>query len=89
MLCWYALHSKPRREFQVRENLTEREIDVYVTSIPVRRKRGETRRVSFPCYLFAHADLDTVGLWGTALHAGRSGRIHGWCNSSSGGRSRN
>jgi transcription antitermination factor NusG len=67
MQSWYALHTKPHKERQVEAVLTERGIEVYFPTMPAPRRRNRpAERAFFPCYLFAHADLDAVGLW--SLH---------------------
>lgn len=64
MLSWYALHAKPHKERQVAHFLSEREIQVYFPTVPAPRRRDrDAERAFFPCYLFARAELETVGLW--------------------------
>ncbi len=62
-LHWYALHTKPHREFQVADLLLSKEIEVFLPLIPTRHRRlGTVERPLFPCYLFARLDLDAQGL---------------------------
>ncbi len=64
MQHWYVLHAKPHKERQVESVLTQRGIEVYFPTVPApRRRHPRGARAFFPCYLFAHADLETVGLW--------------------------
>ncbi len=64
MQYWYALHTKPHKERQVEAILRERGIETYFPTVPVPRRRARSReRAFFSCYLFAHTDLDGVGLW--------------------------
>ena len=76
MLCWYALHAKPHKERQVESVLTERGIEVYFPTVPASRRRNRpAERAFFPCYLFAHADLDAVGLWTVHYTPGARGIV--------------
>lgn len=75
MLNWYALHSKPHRELQVQRILGERGIEVYLPAVTPTPCRGKSTRAFFPCYLFAHTDLDVVGLWGLHYAPGLRGVI--------------
>ncbi len=61
---WYALHAKPHKERQVAEHLRQNKLQVY---LPLARmysaaSPSAAERPFFPCYLFAKADLDTVGV---------------------------
>ena len=76
MLCWYALHAKPHKERQVESVLTARGIEVYFPAVPASRRRNRpAERAFFPCYLFAHADLDAVGLWTVHYTPGARGIV--------------
>jgi transcriptional antiterminator RfaH len=63
---WYALHTKPRQEEQVREQLENRGLEAYLPSLVVAaaRQRATTQRAKpfFPRYLFARLDLETIPL---------------------------
>ena len=62
---WYALHTKPRKEQQVRLYLESRGIETYLPTLKVASKRHprQTREEPFLArYLFAHLDLLTVPL---------------------------
>jgi transcription antitermination factor NusG len=64
---WYALHAKPHKERQAEAILNTRGIKTYFPTVPAPRQRHRSaERAFFPSYLFAHADLDLVGLW--SLH---------------------
>lgn len=64
MNSWHALRTKPHKERQVESFLKERGIEVYFPTIPAPRRSHSSRtRAFFPGYLFAHTDLDEVGLW--------------------------
>ena len=60
MLRWYVMHSKPRKEAFLREQLRINGIEVYLPSIPVKRSRVGKEKPFFPGYLFIHADLEKV-----------------------------
>lgn len=65
MLTWYALYTKPHSELQVERALAAKGIAAYLPALPAPRRAGRARmRPYFPCYLFAQADLDVVGLSG-------------------------
>lgn len=63
MECWYALYTKPRQEARVGEQLEAKGIECFVP-LYTERRRGEAPRSRplFPCYLFARADLERVGV---------------------------
>ncbi|MBI5651015.1 MAG: hypothetical protein HZC40_11325 [Chloroflexi bacterium] len=64
MQHWYTVHTKPRKERQVASYLAERGIEIFYPTLPAPRRRGRPdERPFFPCYLFARADIDQVGLW--------------------------
>ena len=62
MQYWYALHTKPRKERSLSENLSARDLETYLPLLP--RVHGGRRLASteplFPNYLFARFDLDTL-----------------------------
>lgn len=64
MKSWYALQSKPHKEFQVRASLTTRGLEVFLPSLTRTLPRTRTRieKPFFPNYLFVRADLQEVGL---------------------------
>lgn len=62
MLNWYALYTKPHKERQVEAVLAGRGIETYLPLAP-RSSQGARTQAFFPCYLFAHADLQLVGAW--------------------------
>lgn len=66
MLQWYLLNSKPYHELAVMNALRARGIDGYVPLWNPPTKRGQTckPRPFFPSYLFAHADLELIGISG-------------------------
>jgi transcription antitermination factor NusG len=64
MKCWHALHTKPHKERQVESFLNRLGVEVYFPTIPARRRSPSAQpRAFFPNYLFAHTDLDVLGLW--------------------------
>jgi transcriptional antiterminator RfaH len=64
MQHWYTLHAKPHKERQVEAVLAARGIEVYFPTVPApRRNNRAAQNAFFPCYLFAHVDLDVIGLW--------------------------
>ena len=67
MKRWYVLHTKPHKERQVAEHLRGlqgRNVEVYMPIVPAPRvnPRAARERPYFPCYLFARADLDEIGM---------------------------
>ncbi len=63
MLSWYVLHTKPRNEHQVETVLGADGIETYFPVLPAPRRAGRSPgRAFFPCYLFAHVDLEVVAL---------------------------
>ncbi len=63
MEAWYVIHTKPRHEQAVAEQLGRRGVEVFLPQY-TERKRGEAPRVQvlFPCYLFVRTELETVGI---------------------------
>lgn len=62
MEAWYTLYTKPRREQQVSEILSEKGIETYVPTIQVRRRGKMVERPFFPRYMFIRCDFDEIGL---------------------------
>lgn len=64
MQSWYALYTKPHCERQVERKLTADGIETFFPVLPVAspRKGRPAFRPFFPCYLFAHVDLEFVGI---------------------------
>lgn len=62
MKNWYALYTKPRKEWHVESVLNSRDIETYLPTIEVYVRKRDARilRPFFPCYLFAHIDFTTV-----------------------------
>jgi transcription elongation factor/antiterminator RfaH len=60
MKQWYALRSKPKREFLAAELLSRAGIEVYVPQVPVRLQRGKPASPVpfFPGYFFGKLDPD-------------------------------
>jgi transcriptional antiterminator RfaH len=61
---WYVLQTKPQKEKMLYEQLRLREIEAYYPSIRVKPVNPRSRKLQsyFPGYLFAHVDLDLVGI---------------------------
>ena len=60
---WYLLYTKPHKEKLVTQSLEARGIESYLPLVRARGRHGVWGlRPFFPCYLFAHVDLDAVGL---------------------------
>jgi transcriptional antiterminator RfaH len=59
---WYALYTKPKKEFQVVETLQAQGIEAFLPTVKrkVRRRDRPHRKVYFPCYLFARIDFRQV-----------------------------
>lgn len=65
MQRWYALYTKPRREFIVAESLEANGFDVFVPTIEYHGKRGNLLdKPFFPCYVFARFDWEAEGCAG-------------------------
>lgn len=62
MESWYTLFTKPRREQQVSEILSEKDIETYVPIIRMRRRGRTVERPFFPRYMFIRVDFNQVGL---------------------------
>jgi len=62
MKRWYALYTKPHKEFQVEGLLQAQGIETYLPTVrrKVRRRDRPRSKVYFPCYLFARIDFDTT-----------------------------
>jgi transcription antitermination factor NusG len=73
--AWYAVHTKSRAEFQVRDRLTARGIAVFFPSLERPSQRRNQRitvtRPLFRCYLFAKAERrELMGVTGVAHVSG-------------------
>jgi len=55
---WFALYTKPHKEYLVRDLLCTKKIEVYLPEIAVKTKRRDRRgkRPFFPHYMFARLD---------------------------------
>lgn len=64
MQNWYVIQTKPRKEKQVGSVLERQGIQVYLPLVRVRRVNPRASPVApfFPGYLFARADLASVGV---------------------------
>ena len=60
MLHWYVIHSKPRKEFFLQEQLRLRKLEVYCPTIHEPRQGARKHQPFFPGYLFTHIDLEEV-----------------------------
>jgi transcriptional antiterminator RfaH len=62
MECWYALYTKPKKEFQVKTLLEGQGIETFLPTVKrkVRRRDRPDTKVYFPCYLFARIDFKVV-----------------------------
>jgi transcriptional antiterminator RfaH len=62
---WYAIHTKPRQEYLVRELLEGRGIATYLPALRVKKRRSphsRGERSFFANYLFASMDLSVMAL---------------------------
>lgn len=62
---WYALYTKPHREYGVQQFLLSRGIETYLPTLTARTKSSSGGRQNTPffsCYVFAHLDLSTMAL---------------------------
>jgi len=55
---WFALYTKPHKEYLVRDLLSAQKVEVYLPEIAVKTRRRDRRekRPFFPHYLFARPD---------------------------------
>jgi transcriptional antiterminator RfaH len=55
---WFALYTKPHKEYLVRDLLSTQKVEVYLPEIAVKTKRRDRRakRPFFPHYMFARLD---------------------------------
>ena len=60
--CWYAIHSKPRKEKSLQDQLGLRGFEAYCPLIRVHTVNPRARKIKpyFPGYLFIHADLNEI-----------------------------
>jgi transcription antitermination factor NusG len=64
MKYWYTLYTKPHKEHQVEALLAARSVEAYFPTVPTPHRGNKSAQSAFfPCYLFARADLDEIGLW--------------------------
>jgi len=63
-ISWYVLHSKPRKEELLSEQLELRKVETFSPRIRVQVVNPRARKVRpyFPGYVFTHVDLDIIGL---------------------------
>jgi transcriptional antiterminator RfaH len=62
MKQWYALHTKPNSERQVAQALADRGLEPYLPIVRRQWRGGWREMPFFPCYMFAHFDIDEVGI---------------------------
>jgi len=59
---WYAVWTRARHEFTVREDLKGKGLEVFLPTVERASRRRDRRRILtvplFPNYVFVHADLD-------------------------------
>jgi transcriptional antiterminator RfaH len=61
---WYVVHSKPHKEKAVYKQLCAKSIEAYYPTIHVKPVNPRTSKIRpfFPRYLFAHTNLDEIGV---------------------------
>jgi transcription elongation factor/antiterminator RfaH len=64
MIHWYVMHSKPREEAFLFEQLLTRNLNTYLPSICLEPVNPRSRREHpfFPGYLFIHVDLEKISI---------------------------
>lgn len=62
MKRWYTLFTKPRREYQVSEILSEKGMETFVPTVLMRCRGRLVERPFFPRYMFVRVDFNEVGL---------------------------
>ena len=71
---WFALYTKPHKEYAVRDHLAGKQVEVYLPEIrnKIQRRDRPASRPFFPNYLFARLDLQdgimAKVLWTPGLH---------------------
>jgi transcription elongation factor/antiterminator RfaH len=76
-ISWYVIHSKPRKEEFLAEQLELRRIEAFAPTIRVQvvNPRARKFRPYFPGYIFVHADLEVVELSSLQYAPGSTGLI--------------
>lgn len=74
---WYVLHSKPRKEEFLAEQLELRRIEAYAPHIRVQVVNPRARKVRpyFPGYIFIHTDLEQTMLSSLRYLPGSTGLV--------------
>ncbi len=64
MLRWYAIHSKPRKEDLLCEQLELNNIETYYPCVRVKPVNPRARKIRayFPGYLFVHVDIEKISM---------------------------
>jgi transcription antitermination factor NusG len=64
MIRWYVIHSKHQQELLLSDQLCLRGIEAYCPFVRLKPVNPRARKIRpyFPGYVFAHADLDRVGI---------------------------
>jgi len=53
---WYALYTKPHKEYHVSSSLRSRGLETYLPTVQVKKNGRRTTEPFFSCYLFARFD---------------------------------
>jgi transcriptional antiterminator RfaH len=74
---WYVLHSKPRKEEFLCDQLTARRLDAFCPQVRVQpaNPRARKTRPYFPGYVFVQADLQDVRMSSMAWMPGATGFV--------------
>lgn len=64
MVNWYVMHSKPRKEAFLCEQLLVQKIEAYLPAVRVDPVNPRARKMQpfFPGYLFIHVDLEKISI---------------------------
>jgi transcription antitermination factor NusG len=74
---WYVIHSKPRKEDFLAEQMEIRRIEIFNPRIRVQAVNPRVRRIKayFPGYVFVHLDLDKSGTFSLQYIPGAAGLV--------------
>lgn len=62
MFRWYVMQSKPRKEYLLWNQLTQRRVETFFPRIPPTQSKSQAKSKIpyFPGYLFIHVDFDSL-----------------------------
>ncbi|MFA5872882.1 MAG: transcription termination/antitermination NusG family protein [Anaerolineales bacterium] len=74
---WYVLHSKPRKEEFLAEQMELRKIEIFNPRIRVQTVNPRARKIKsyFPGYVFVHLDMEKAGTFSMQYLPGAAGLV--------------